>query len=141
MLEIFKRSKIREWEIRLLRNVLKQLPAEFKNLEEQIDTGLLNGVLMPLDGSSGYVGFAYNQKVFSRIKIENKSSYKITGIRVYDKKSRSQLLYTIYISHGMIHGYSVNGTNNFSLDVDKTDVSWFVQVFQEIHNFNRIRKN
>lgn len=131
MLEIFKRTKIRDWEILLLKNVLKQLPAEFKTLAEQIDAGLLSGILTAPDAAPGYVGFSYNQKVFSRLKIENESNYKITGIKVYDKRSRSQLLYTIHVSCGVIHGYSIKGAARFLLDTDKTDVSWFIRVFQE----------
>jgi hypothetical protein len=141
MFALFKRSRIRDWEIRLLKNILNQLPTEFKNLEEQIDAGLLNGILGTPDISSNYVAFSYNQKVFSALSADTESNYTITGIRVYDKKSKSQLLYSVYILNGIIHGYSIKGADNFSLDVDKTDVSWFVQVFQQIQDFNRIKRN
>lgn len=153
MFEIFKRSKIREWEILLLKNILSQLPAEFKALQQQIDEGLLNGVLTDTQVPSAYVAFSYNQKVFSQLhaqfpaglsagpNTEKQSDYKITGIRVYDKKSKSQLLYTMYISNGMLHGYSIKGADSFSLDIDKTDVSWFAQIFREEHDLNKTKKD
>lgn len=71
----------------------------------------------------------YETKIFERLKIEKSSTYTITGIRVYDKKSRAQLLYSIYISKGIIDGYSIRGAAKFTIDVGKTDVSWFMKLF------------
>ena len=41
MYSLFKRSQIQNWEIKLLKIIIQQLPNKFKNLEEQIDAGLL----------------------------------------------------------------------------------------------------
>ena len=145
MFEIFKRSGIREWELLLLKNILKQLPEQFKFLEEQINSGLFNGILIAKESPSDYVAFSYNEKIYARLDaqldIKKESNYKITGIRVYDKKSKSQLLYTMYVSNGMIQGYSIKGANSFSLDIEKTDVSWFAQIFNEMHDTGRIEKS
>jgi hypothetical protein len=128
MLKIFKRPRIRDWEIQLLKNVLKQLPAEFGCLQEQIDIGLFKGIRK--DPHAPYrLRFLYKTKIFETLKIEKSSTYTITGIRVYDKKSRAQLLYSIYISKGIIDGYSIRGAEKFTIDVSKTDVSWFMKLF------------
>ncbi|MCE7044639.1 hypothetical protein [Dyadobacter sp. CY312] len=133
MFEIFKGLRIRDWEIQLLKNVLKQLPAEFGCLQEQIDIGLLIGIRN--DPNVRYRRrFLYDMKIFEAFKIEKEPSYKITGIKVYDKKSKAQLLYTMYISNGVIGGYSIKGADKFSIDVDRTDIFWFVQIFQEVPN-------
>jgi hypothetical protein len=133
MLKIFERSKICDWEIQLLRIVLKQLPVEFRYLEKQINMGLFKGIKN--DPNVPYRRrFLYDMKIFEAFKIEKEPSYKISGIKVYDKKSKAQLLYTMYISNGVIGGYSIKGADKFSIDVDRTDIFWFVQIFQEVPN-------
>ncbi|WP_221390180.1 hypothetical protein [Dyadobacter sp. NIV53] len=128
MYNLFKRSGAQTWEIKLLKNVIGQLPKEFKILEEQIDAGLLKGVVI---GSANYVAFSHHAKVFSQFQTRDQKDYKITGVRVFDKKSKSQLLYTFYVSSGIIKGYSVKGADKYLLDIESADVSWFIQLFKE----------
>lgn len=138
MYGLFKRSEIQEWEIKLLKNVISQLPFEFKKLEEHIDAGLLKGVITDKKDYPDYIAFSYHQKILSRFKTEKEKDYRITGIRVFDKKSESHLIYTFYVSFGVVTGYSVKGADGYVLDTDSADVSWFIQLFSKI---DRVRKS
>ena len=130
MFGLFKRSKIKNWEILLLRNTLKQLPFKLDKLEEQVNAGLLTGVVINTNNAPG-VSFKCNPKIFSQYYTSDAGNYKITGIKVYDKKSRSQLLYTIYINGGIINGYSIMGADKYLLDTESVDTSWSIQIFKE----------
>ena len=141
MYDLFKRSEIQDWEIKLLKKVISQLPFEFKKLEDQIDAGLLKGVITDKKDCPDYIAFSYNQKIFSQFRTEKEKDYKITGIRVFDKKSKSQLLYTFYVSFGVITGYSVKGADRYVLDTDSADVSWFIQLFSKNDKLEESKKD
>jgi hypothetical protein len=140
MLGILKTTRIRNWEMLLLKNALKQLPAEFKKLEEQVDAGLLKDVLTGPGGPDYFTAFTYNRRVLARFKNQAGGDYKITGIKVFDKNSSSQLLYTFYVSSGIINGYSIKGADKYSLDVESVDVSWFIQIFKEPDEYSQVKK-
>ena len=138
MYSLFRRSQIQNWEIKLLKIIIRQLPNKFKNLEEQIDAGLLKGVLIDTKNPSDYVAFSHHQKNISKYKTETEKDYKITGIRIFDKKSKSQLLYTLHVSSGIIAGYSVKGADKYLLDIDSVDISWFIQLFADKNEFKEL---
>jgi hypothetical protein len=122
MFGLFKRTKIETWEIILLKNVIKKLSTDYFTLEKQIDDGLLRGVLIGLSDIPGYVGFTYNSKIYKRFEHKKEKPYKITGIKVFDKKSKEKLNYSIYVSAGALAGYSITGAKKFDLDVDSIEI-------------------
>ncbi|WP_254561341.1 hypothetical protein [Dyadobacter diqingensis] len=138
MLSLFKRSKIEDWEILLLKNTIKQLPEEFHIFIEQINAQVFSGVLTGMSDLPGYVAFSYNSKVISLFEKKEEKNYKITGIKVYDSRSKSNLKYSIYISSGVINGYSIEGADKYSLDLVKIDVSRFKLVLISNNDFKEI---
>jgi hypothetical protein len=140
MLGLFKRTKIEGWEIDLLGNTIKQLPAEYRHFEEQIDAGLLKRVLIGLSDLPGYVAFSYNTSVVNKFEDRKAISYKLTNILIFDVQSGKQLMYSIYVSSGMICGYAITGIQTFKVNVNQINVDNFKVEFHVNQDFEEIAK-
>lgn len=116
MFGLFKRTKIEAWEIEMLLESLKSLPHGYEKLTEQVQAGIFRGVLIGASDIPGYNAFTFNSKVFSKFSEKNVGQYKITGITVPDINTKTNLQYTIYVSSGVINGYSLNNRGKFKLD-------------------------
>ena len=138
MFGLFKRTKIQEWEIQLLRNVILKLPKEYLSLMNQINDGLFRGVLVDISDIPGYVCFTFHSNLIKKYDRAQERDFKLTNIKVYDRKSCDFLNYEIYISSGTINGYSLEGKNRRNIDVEKVDVSKFMRVFIGESDYNRI---
>jgi len=138
MFGLFKRTKILEWEIELLRNVIMKLPGEYSNLINQINDGLFRGVLVDTVDIPGYVSFTYHSNVLKKYDREQEQDFKLSNIKVYDKKSARFLKYDIYVSSGTINGYVLEGSNKHDIDLNKIDVSNYVRVTFGESDYNRI---
>lgn len=140
MFNIFKRSKVEDWEIRLLLNVIGSLPINTDKLKAQVNDGLFRGVLTNASDIEGYTAFKFNSGIFKKHEDVQARSYVLQGITVYDTRSNVFLPYTIYVSSGVINGYSIQGASKFKIDPDRFDVTRFRQVFdknpdwQEVEN-------
>ena len=138
MFGLFKRTKIEYWETQLLRNVIIKLPHEYRGLLNQIDNGLLKGVLIGISDISGYVAFTFHSDVLKKYDRVNELDFKLSNIKVYDKKLSGFLTFVIYISSGTISGYSLTGAKKHDIDVEKIDVSSFKKEFIGYSDYNRI---
>lgn len=136
MFNFFKRTKILPWEIELLKNIIKKLPKEYDYLFRQIDQNLFNGVLIGLSEIPGYVGFSFNPQVHDNFYDKNGRNYKLTGIKVFNKKSNSFLDVNIYIVFGMINGYSIEG--KFDIDVNNIEINNFRKEMIDNSDFEKI---
>lgn len=141
MFGLFKRNIIEEWEVQLLKSVLSKLPIEYSNLVDQINDGLLKGVILNATRDiPGYVAFTYHSNVFEKYVREAQRSFKITNIKIYESKISSFVSYEIYILSGVISGYLLNGGRKCSLDVSNIDSSCFRKEFIGEYDYNRIEK-
>lgn len=138
MFGLFKRTKIEDWEIQLLRNAVTKLSNDYLSLIEQLNEGLLKGVLIDASDIPGYVAFTYDSNVLKKYDRKNEQDFILTDIKVYDKKSSSYIPYDIYVSSGTISGYSLGRNNKFNIDVCKVDVSIFRKEFVGVTDYNRI---
>lgn len=138
MLGLFKKTKIADWEIRLLKNTIRLLPPTYKYLESQIDDGLLKGVLIGVSDLPGYVAFTYNPGSAEKFEREKEKGYTLTCIKVYDKRSQTYLNYSIHVSTGTINGYSITGATKFIIESDKIDVSNFKKVYRANADYKKI---
>jgi len=138
MFGLFKRTKIENWEIELLRNTIEKLPKVYSNLISQITDGLLRGVLVNVSDIPGYVAFTFNYDVLKKYDKEGDKDYKLTDIKVYDSKSRSLLPYEIYVSSGTISGYSLGGSKKRNIDLSKIDILSFKKELIGEPDYNRI---
>lgn len=125
MFGLFKRTKIADWEIRLLKNVLLQLPQEYTAYINPIDNGLFKGIWLNASTIPGYNAFRFNPEVYKRYSDPKGQNFKITGIRVYDTKSAAFLPYEVYFYKGIIDGYALTGNKHMVVDPDTVDVSDF----------------
>lgn len=138
MFGLFKRTKIADWEIRLLKNTIQQLPPVYNYLEAQINDGLLKGVLIGLSDLPGYVAFTYNGGLSKRFERKKEKGYRLTGIKVFDKRSQTYLDYNIYVSTGTINGYSITGATKFDVEPDNIDISNFKKVYRKNADYSKI---
>jgi hypothetical protein len=136
MFGLFKRTKIEGWETQLLRNVITKLPKEYFNLINQIDDGLLKGVLVGISDIPGYVAFTFHSSIFRKYDRDSQRDFKLTNIKIYDNRSSNWLLYEIYVSSGTISGYSLDGEKKCRVDVNKIDVSTFIKQYIESSDYN-----
>ncbi|WP_126974503.1 hypothetical protein [Gynurincola endophyticus] len=138
MFGLFKRTKIENWEIDLIRNVITKLPSEYSNLIDQINEGLLRGVLVGVSDILGYVAFTFHSNILKKYDRETERDFKLTNIKVYDSKSLSFVPYEIYVSSGTISGYSLIGCKGRDVDLRKVDVSEFKKEYIGESDYNRI---
>lgn len=125
MFGLFKRTKIAKWEIDLLRNVLANLPTKYSILINQINDGLLRGVIMNASDIPGFVAFTFRPEVLERYDRRNEPDFKLTNIKVYDANSSEFVSYEIYVSNATISGYSLSRGKNHKIDPNKVDISGF----------------
>jgi hypothetical protein len=138
MFGLFKRTKIEDWEIQLLRNVVTKLPDEYSGLINQINDDLFRGVLVGVSDIPGYVAFTFHPEVLHKYDRKNERDFKLTDIKVYDRKSSNFLPYEIYVSSGTISGYSLGGNKKRNVDLSKIDVSGFKKELIGESDYNRI---
>lgn len=129
MIGFFRRTKIEVWEMDILKNVLMQLPIEYIHLKNQVDKGLFKGVLIGISDIPGYVGFSFNPKVYNEFYSKDGRNYKLTNIKVIDSISGQYVGYSIYVSFGLINGYSIDSIQKYKVDTSKVDVSNFQRVY------------
>jgi hypothetical protein len=137
MFGLFKRTKVEKWEIDLLKSSIGKMSSEYSHLLNQINDGLLKGVLLDVSDIKGYVAFTYNNNVLKKYENENEKDYKLTNIKIYDKNSSKFYIYDIYVSGRTISGYSLNEQlRNFVLG--KIDLSEMKKVIIGESDFNKI---
>lgn len=136
MLGLFKRKKIENWEIVLLKNVLAEFHEEFNYLINQINDGLLKSVLVNSSDIPGYVGFTYNPAVLKIYNRENEKDFKLTNISIIN--SQFSYLYEIYVSTGTISGYALNTKKSIDVSKYRIDISKFRKEAIGISDYNRI---
>jgi len=138
MFGLFKRSKIAEWEIELLKKVLQLLPPDYHHLERQVEEGLFRSVLIGLSDLPGYVCFTCNPNLVKKFENTKEKGYTLTGVKIFDVKSQTQLNYSIHVSSGMINGYSITGAKKFTVDLNKIDVQNFRKSYRQNPDYQKI---
>jgi hypothetical protein len=141
MFTFFKRTKIAKWEMDLLKNVIEHLPEGYRHFQEQIDQGLFRSVLIGYSDIPGYVGFSFNEGMIDKFEKKHEKSFTLTGIRVFDKKSKEYLPYSIFFSAGTIIGYAVGGYPKYDLDINDIKVDFKTTDRDITDDFEKIRKH
>lgn len=138
MFGIFKRSKIENWEINLLKNLIVKLPEEYIYLLDQINDGLLKGVRLDEGYISGYIAFRCNTDVLNKYDNVKERSFVLSNIKVYDNNCLSYIYYDVYIAAGTIMGYSLRNVKKYNIDVNRIDISELKKEFIGESDYNRI---
>lgn len=138
MFGLFKRTKIEDWEIQLLKSVISKLPNEYSHLINQINDGLLRNVMLDASDIPGYASFGFHHEIFKKYDKRQERDFKLTNIKVYDNKSSDFMDYEIYVASGTINGYSLVGNKKHNIDLNKIDVSKFKKIFIGESNYEQI---
>lgn len=112
MFGLFKRTRIESWEKDFLKTVFAKLSGNNQEYINQIESGLFKRVLLGISDIPNYVGFTYDSSLYKNFYKAKSRNYMITNIKVRDEVSRNYLSTSIYISHGVINGYSIENDKN-----------------------------
>lgn len=138
MFGLFKRTKIEKWETDLLYNVLHSLPGEsFKIFENQIQHHLHKGVIIGLSDIPGYVGLTFYPEVYKKFYDKKGRNFKLSNIYVFDEMSKEFIDYEIYVSSGVINGYSIK-KNKYIIDIARIEVSKFRKIYLDSNDYDHI---
>lgn len=122
MFGLFSRTKVNEWEIKLIKNILQKISIEtYKVYVEQLDNGLVKGV--NIDGDN--VNFIFNSSVSLKYENSKIPHFYIEQVEIYDKTSLSYKPISIYFAENLICGYTLKDSKKIVPDVNniKTDKS------------------
>jgi hypothetical protein len=135
-----KRRKVADWELALLRNVIKQLPAKFEGLNAQITQGLFAASRkIRNDSENEHVSFSFNPSLINEFENRKARNYQIKGIKLYDRLAQNGLNFTLYVYSGVISGYLIEGTK-FDIDLNKIDAAHFKQIYNDNRDAKKLNK-
>ncbi|SEA99225.1 hypothetical protein SAMN05660909_04583 [Chitinophaga terrae (ex Kim and Jung 2007)] len=123
MFNLFKRSKVEEWEKQVLINIFCAMPPEFNYLKEQIQDGLLKRVSFGSTVRPNFVGFSYDGSVSKKYERKSDTGFVIKGVKVFDNLSQSYIDFEIIVYYGLVIGYSTPNNKNVKLDIHRIDTS------------------
>lgn len=123
------RRAVQDWELVLMYKTIEKLPSEFESLRNQIEAEIFDLAFIGYNKyDPDYVGLS---SPWSVREFEHKydRDYEITNIKVADINGENVFKYTIFVSEGIIMGYSIMGLKNSVIDVLSADVSRYVRRF------------
>ena len=139
MFNLFRRSKIAEWEKQLLINVFSLLSEQYSIYKEQVEKGLLNKVFFSSHPTKNYVGFSYNS-IVSKYEKTKLKGFILDGISVFDKKINSYTPFRLHIYTGLIIGYSTPEVDKFVPDISQIKIENIKEIEFSNHDFVDISK-
>lgn len=109
LIDLFRGSSSPEMEVQLLTAVLNHIPvAVSKPLLAQLNAGIIRGVRHNASDIPGCSSFKHNTNVLKVYEDESIPDYTITDIYLGKKKGPDEKLrYTIFVSSGLLSGYSI----------------------------------
>ncbi|MDQ0106566.1 hypothetical protein J2T02_001677 [Chitinophaga terrae (ex Kim and Jung 2007)] len=123
MFNLFKRSKVADWERQLLINIFGLMPAEFSYLKEQVQAGLLKRVSFGSSVRKNFVGFSYNGNVSKNYERKSDRGFVIKDVKVFDNLTQSYINFDIIVYFGLVIGYATPDNAKIQLDIHKIDIS------------------
>jgi hypothetical protein len=135
---LFKRKAVSKTEQELLKNIFKELGENYKNYIKQIDSGLLKGVFYQNKPFKNYVGFSYRPNLISEFEDKKQPYFVLEDIWAFEKNAKSFLEIRIYISFGVIVGYSTPEIKNPEFDIKQIQVDGYRKRFFENVDFEKV---
>ncbi|MDV6169519.1 hypothetical protein R1T16_13875 [Flavobacterium sp. DG1-102-2] len=138
MFGLFRRKKIESWEIELLGKIFGKNPEKFDvKFHQQIVSGLFTGVHIGLSDIPNYIGFKYDPKLYERFYRAKGRNYKFSNILIRDLFTNEYLPVSIYVSSGVINGYSIDkNISKHKLDSSDINVRLMHKIFIGEDNSN-----
>ncbi|GAA0891745.1 hypothetical protein GCM10009122_14240 [Fulvivirga kasyanovii] len=139
MLGLFKRTKIKDWEVILMKEVFQALDDNFISFRNQLKDGLLRGVRIYSNDPSHYIGFKYTPDVAEKYLDETKEDFSIEGIQVYDEILSKYIDFIIYTTHGLICGYSTPASDKPKFNINKIKLDGVKKVYLNNLDFENVK--
>lgn len=134
----FKRTKYENWETKLLIKIIEKLPEQYLFLKEQVENGLIKKVFIGSSVIPNYVGFSYNPLISRKYEDKKGRFFKLSGIFISDFLTGEFVEIEIFISHGLIMGYSIPQKLKIKPDLTKIKVDNFKRTFFDNADFQKI---
>lgn len=139
MLGLCKRTKIKDWEIILMKEIFQVLDGDYIDFRNQLKDGLLRGVRIYSNDPSHYIGFRYNADIAEKYLDETKEDFSIEGIQVYDEVLSKYIDFIIHTTHGLICGYSTPASGKPKFNIQKIKLDGAKKVHPHNPDFEDIK--
>jgi len=139
LFNLFKRSKIEDWEMSFLVATCKLLGADYEKYIEQLCSSWIEGVSLGMTDTPNYVHLRYKAGFYEQFEKLTEKGFRITNIKVADIKSGHGLEVTIHFAYGILLGYSIKEKlDEYKFSLETIDVSSARIVYQKNENFLRV---
>lgn len=140
LFNLFRRTKVENWELELLANVFSRLPNDYSAYEKQIEMGLVKGVLLSDHPFPNYVNFTYDPKIAKSFEDRNGRFFCLKGIEVFDKSLNTWSNLEIYMISGLVCGYCTPTSGKFRPDTDMIRLTGFRKVYLDGYELETMRE-
>lgn len=120
--QIFKRTKLEEWEVPMLANAIGQMGPQHARLKEQLDAGIVWFVTPVEEPIENYVMLGHEPSVAPKYEDPKGRLFNFTNIGVYTKGGLERAELEIYIGYGLVNGYTLS-KKGFVADPANIDIS------------------
>jgi hypothetical protein len=134
MFGLFKRTNVESWEAEMLRALFNLLNEDYEYLKKQIEDGLLKRVLINNSGIINYVGFSFNPHISRKYENNLGRFFVMEGIQIFNLKTNDYTPIQIYISYGLVCGYSTPIAKKFLPDIDRIEIRDFTIKYLDENN-------
>jgi len=140
MFNLFRRKRVSALEKELLIAIFNALGEEYTTYARQVEAGLLNRVFFQSEPFKNYVGFSYNPAIVNDYEDRKGPAFKLMGIKVFENTLARFTEVRIYITCGLIVGYSTPEIEKPELDPSKLHLQGVVKQFFENTDYDTISK-
>ncbi|WP_323652436.1 hypothetical protein [Pectobacterium parmentieri] len=123
MFDIFRVNNDRSIVEQLFSLVLNKMPSEYEHYLKQIKEGVIRRLLSGGGGMPNYIAVTYNTKISSLYERKHEKGFSISGVTVFDKKSRRNVVLEFYFHSGLVAGVNADiNIKKCSFDVDTLNI-------------------
>ncbi|HNU34445.1 MAG TPA: hypothetical protein PKN75_12735 [Bacteroidia bacterium] len=139
MFNIFKKKQKTTYEGLIIKAIVYGSNLEYvKALREQLEEGIIEGSRLRPTDIPNYFGLVLNESL--REKYYNKSgrNYSIGEVEIRDKESGKMIKFTLYVSYGLLIGYSIFPFKNIQPDINSINLERCKITFLDELDYNKI---
>lgn len=113
-------KNIKDWELQLLKSIVKRLPPKYEFLTNQISFEFILGSVPNDLLKDGWKRILCDENLYNSFK-NNKINYRLIGIKVFDLKTNSNKDIELDLYEGVIIGYRIT-ESNCEFDLNRIDI-------------------
>ncbi|WP_397301565.1 hypothetical protein [Nonlabens ulvanivorans] len=126
------------WQLETIKKIINKLGEDYFVFIDHINSGLYTGIRKRNTDIKYYYGFTYDKDLFRKYLDESKQSYTLKGIQVFDILTSKYVDLSIYITGGIIIGYSVNTSKNIKIDNNQIKLNNFSKQYLQNLDYENI---